>query len=488
MKLRKLLRALDDDLPLYNGRKMSEIPDIDIKSVADNSRDCIPGALFAPLRGAVSDGADYIDDAWRRGATLFLTDRELPIPDGAYTLRVTDAHAAYTRLLLRFLGDPLDGMTVIAVTGTKGKSTVCSLLSFLLEYRGIKNVAVGTLGAHGAGISEKTVNTTPTASYLCRLAARARRRGASALIVEMSSQALKYRRLAGLPVDIAVLTGIGCDHTDPLEHPDFADYIASKRRLFTDYGAAVAFAPSDDPFTPYITFGMNKIVTYGIKSRADYRVKQITLRPDGSEFSLRGSRFFLPIPGEFNAADAAAALAVASRVCACPPGECAPALRTAAVPGRFEVRQRQGRRVIVDYAHNYVSVSSVCSLVRSLFPGRITALFGSVGGRAHGRRRELAAAAERFADFSVITSDTPGAEERLALCAERYAAYRDKTRAAIVVSRPSAVAYALRATPPGGTVLLLGKGDETYTPGEGGDGIMTDKNILYMLDNAGALC
>jgi UDP-N-acetylmuramyl tripeptide synthase len=166
------------------------------------------------------------------------------------------------------------------------------------------------------------------------------------------------------------------------------------------------------------------------------------------------------MPGVYNAKNTALAIGISREITGASIAECGSAVASARVPGRLEISEINGRSVIVDYAHNGDSMREIILLARRLFSGRIICVFGSVGGRSFARRQELARVAESLADFSVITSDNPGYEPPLSVCAQIYGAFKDRSRAKIIVSRPEAIRYALSIANVGDAVLILGKGDE----------------------------
>ena len=351
-------------------------------------------------------------------------------------------------------------MTVIGITGTKGKTTTSVILSKIFDGAGIKNIVIGTLGA----LSDKhreTHNTTPEPTVLFSLLREAADSGAEVAILEVSSQALKDFRVWGINFTCVAFCGIAPDHIGEFEHPTFFDYVHSKRRLFSDYGARSAVVNFDDPYSIYISLDVPKVVKCGFLESDGLVIEKFKDSPHGSEFLLDGVRVKSSLHGMYNARNTAMAIAIAREVCQISISEAARYVKEVRVAGRFEQRILDGKNVIVDYAHNAESFREVITLCRGLFCGRIICVFGSVGDRSYNRRKELALSAEKYADFSVITSDNPGYEFPLSICADIYSAFKDKTKAKIIVSREEAISYAISEAKSGDTVLLLGKGHES---------------------------
>ncbi|HBJ19242.1 MAG TPA: hypothetical protein DDY70_05865, partial [Clostridiales bacterium] len=330
--------------------------------------------------------------------------------------------------------------------------------------------------------------TTPSFFSLAPLFADFVRRGIRTVVMEVSSQALADGRVFGIPFFLGIFTSFSPDHIGRDEHRDLAEYVAAKRSLFTSYGIRTAIANADAPYAAYIISDVPEKRFCSTEHPSDFYGRILATDRDGTRFSLFGVTGKISMPGRYHVNDALLALAAAGTLTGRRAESFLPALAGVTVPGRFERVWHGGRLFFIDFAHNAESVRKFSATVRELYPGRQIALFGSVGGRGETRRALLAEAAEASADFSVITSDDPGREDPLGICAEIYAHFADKTKAKIVVDREQAIRYAYHISSPGDVILLLGKGHETVQKTTTGALPFFEKNIIAALDNPSRVC
>lgn len=464
MKLSKLISGI-------NFRKCENFSDVEITSVTADSRRCRIGSLFVAIDGSKCNGEDFVTDAYEHGARVFVVENERRDFPPAIIIYSDNARKTLAELCSKLSGNPEKKLLFVGVTGTKGKTTTAYLVSKILESAGVKNISVGTLGVIGK-TSFETLNTTPDPTVLFPLFKSAVREGIKVVVLEVSSQALKDFRVWGISFDCVAFTGLGKDHIGDFEHPSICDYISSKRSLFNSYGAKRAVINFDDPYASYISAGVPKVITCGFTEGSNLMITKFSDNQSGATFFVGDTRVTASMPGMYNARNIALALGIAREVSGVSISDAARCLATLKVPGRFDLECVNSRSVIIDYAHNKESLKEVITLAKRLFSGKIICVFGSVGGRSFNRRHELAEAAEKYADFSVITSDNPGYEFPLSVCAEIYSAFTDKSRAKIIVSRAEAIKYALRIANEEDAVLLLGKGHENYIN-------MGEKNVRF---------
>ena len=432
----------------------------EIESVTVDSRSCSRGSVFVAIKGAMADGNEFIIGAHEGGCRVFVTsDSSLNIHDSVVIISKTP-RKTLAEICSAFYDNPEKKLICVGVTGTKGKTTTSVILSKIFDGVGIKNVVIGTLGV-SVDRCIKTQNTTPDPTVLFPTLRDAVRGGAEVAVIEVSSQALKDFRVFGIPFKYVAFTGIGRDHVGDIEHPTVTDYIHSKRMLFEYYGAKCAVVNFDDPYASYMSFDVPDVIKCGFCESDGLVIRNFKDTPRGSDFILDGVQVKTSLPGSYNARNVTMAIALAREVCGISVYEASRYVKDVKVCGRFERKIISGKNVIVDYAHNADSLKEVACLCRRLFLGKVICVFGSVGGRSYARRAELAVAAEEYADFSVITSDNPGYEFPLSICADIYQAFKDKTKAKIIVDRKDAIAYALNEAETGDTLLLLGRGHET---------------------------
>ena len=467
---------------------LSEISDISVKNFFDreisriciDSRECRRGDLFVAIKGSRYNAEDFFEEVYRCGTRVFLMSEKSEFPDDATIIFSKNPRKTLAELCAKLCGNPEKKMRLIGITGTKGKTTTAVILSKILESAGVKNICVGTLGVLGFKL-EKFANTTPDPTILFPLLAAALADGISCGILEVSSQALKDYRVYGIRFDTVVFTGLGYDHIGDVEHRDFTDYMYSKRKLFTDYKATTAVVNSDDAYSDYMSSGVSNVIKCGSSFDSDFRITAFTDSKLGSVFYLSGTKIVSPLPAMYNARNTAIAIAVAKEITGLDISCLSSAVREARVLGRFEYKELLGRNIIVDYAHNRDSFIEISKIARRMFSGRLVGVFGSVGERSFGRRRELAVAAECLFDFTVITEDTVNREPVISVCADIYSHFSDKTLAKIIPTRLEAIKYAINSTKNGDTILLLGKGQEKNIRVEGVLGEFSDSELIDMI-------
>ena len=439
-----------------------------VEDIAYSSHEAAPGKAFFCLIGAKADGHNFASDALKKGARIFFCQRKLNLPPYTLQVIVKNSRAALAKVSASFFSHPERKLAIIGVTGTKGKSTVCEMISHIFSCAGKKCAAIGTLGMKIDGQTEATENSTPESYIIYKFLARAVEKGAHIAVMEVSSQALCTHRVDGLHFAAAVFTNLSRDHIGTYEHPDFEHYKAAKKALFSK--TDMAFINNDDLFgAEFARACLCPVQTYGT-GFADIRAVNISSAQNTGSFGVSFSctsggekaKFSLPQPGEFSALNALAASAVC-RHFGVTLGECARALSGVNIRGRFEpvACARGDITCIIDYAHNAVSLEKAIETLREYTAGRIICVFGSVGGRTKERRRELAEVAARLADICVVTSDNPDFEEPAAII-EEIAAYIPAEKCFTEPDRAKAIAAALDLAESGDLLLFAGKGHEEY--------------------------
>lgn len=460
MKLSKLLSVLGVQCP----------QEAEITALTCDSREVIPGALFAALPGCRADGRAHIPEALYRGAAAVVCAP--PLPAGVPGAPVDDPRAALALLAAEFYGRPADGLSLIAVTGTKGKTTTAHMIRDILSAAGYKTGMIGTLGAYiGRERLCATANTTPEPITLHRILRQMADAGCAYVVLEASSQAMKLRRLHGLTFAAGVFLNLSPDHIGPGEHAGFDEYRDCKAALFRQCRRAVG--NGDDPAWPAMAAQLPPsapAAAFGFRPGADIRALAVEPDPERSlsvRLTVAGApRYHIPLPGDFNGADALAAVALA-RALGLNDGAVRAGLAHAAVPGRAQrLRVPAPFEVVIDYAHNGASFDAVLSALRAHHPRRVIAVFGAGGDRPRLRRTDMARSAVRWADCAVVTTDNPRSERPEDICAEISAALAQFPHE-VVLDRRAAILRALELAGPGDVVALLGKGHEEYIEEKG---------------------
>lgn len=456
-----------------------------VRALCTDSRKAEPGDLFVCLRGPREDGHRYAADAYARGCRAFVCEYPPPgLPAEACVTYVPDSRVALASLAAAFYGHPEEALTLIGITGTKGKTTTAVMLYRLLLRAGIPVGYIGSLGVWYAGREEEGVNTTPAITDLCRIFSAMRAAGVRTVVMEVSSQALCCERVAGLTFPLTIYTNLAADHVGEGEHPDHAHYRAAKARLFSDFSCRTMVANLDDESAPFMIGGSSARRVLTVSARgdgaADYTAAHIRPVRRGVAFATtfylcrRGGAEIpvtLPLPGECNVSDALLALAAAEAYLTEWEGREGDTLRALAyglcdirVPGRFETVAIPGTGAdfLIDYAHNGFSMAAAIAALRLYAPAHLVCLFGSVGGRTYSRRADLARAA-CAADFCIVTSDNPDTETPEETMREICTVLEENGREYTAIpDRAQAVRYAVLHARPGDVVLLCGKGQERY--------------------------
>lgn len=444
-------------------REMRGPGDVAVLGVSQDSRTVRPGDLFLAWKGTAVDAHDLVPDAARAGAVAAVVERplDLPLPQ----LVVSDARSAGARVAQAVMGDPSRRLFLVGITGTNGKTTTAMLVRHLLSARG-QCAVVGTLGlVDAAGVRPGTEGlTTPGPVQLATWLRDLADGGTAAVAMEASSHALEQRRLDGVHFDAGVFTNLTQDHLD--YHSDLASYLAAKLRLasLVDEGGWLVVNRDDRAWDALDGSG-RRVRTFAMEATADVRAEGVVSDARGSRFTLvlQGARASvqLPLLGAYNVENALAAAAVAS-VAGMSADEIARGLATVPqVSGRLETVQREPYAIVIDFAHTPDALEGALGTLKPLTPGRLIVLFGAGGDRDRTKRGPMAEAVARFADLVVLTSDNPRTEDPEVILDDLAAGLRGMPHARIA-DRRKAILHALAQARAGDTVVLAGKGHETY--------------------------
>ena len=444
-ELRPLLAALD--APRVTGTLPASVT-----GIAADSRRVTPGSVFVALRGEHVDGHEYLADATARGASVLVVEQ--PTETDVAQIVVPDTRVAISRLAAAYYGQPSQTLTVFGVTGTNGKTTTTYLVRAIADAAGVPCGVIGTLGGAFGERTWPLENTTPLALDLHRVLAEMRAAGARAVAMEVSSHALALGRVDDVCFAAAALTNVSRDHLD--FHGTFAAYVGAKRRLFDLTPLAVLNV--DDPAGRDFAGDLPAALTYALDGPAHLRATNLQLAGEGTRFEAAGMRFTLPLPGRFNVANALAAIGLA-RVAGVEDDAIVRGVAAApAVPGRMERIGALGIDAIVDYAHTPDALANVLRAARETTRGRLIVVFGCGGDRDAGKRAEMGKVAAESADAVIVTSDNPRGEDPAAIAA----AVAGGITAEVILDRRAAIRRAIDDARAGDTVVVAGKGHETY--------------------------
>ena len=439
--------------------------DVECSGICYDTRTMVPGCLFVALPGYKTDGHKYIAQALEQGAAAVLCQHP---PEGEGPWLVTpDARAALAAVSANWFGHPARDMTLLAVTGTNGKTTTTYLLKAMLE--GVLGARVGLIGTNQNMVGEEVLpahRTTPESYEVQQLLREMADAGCTHVVMEASSHALVLHRLDGLRFRAGIFTNLTQDHLD--FHGTMEAYRDAKGLLFRQSDTAVLNL--DDEAGRYFarTVAVPRLTYSERRDEADLTAKNLRLFPDRVEFEAVAegaiSRVRLPIPGGFTVYNALGVLTCGLAL-GLPLADCADALAKApGVKGRIEVVPVPADfAVIIDYAHTPDALENILTTVRDFTAGRVICLFGCGGDRDRTKRPQMGAIAGSLADVAVVTSDNPRTEEPEAIIRDILPGL-EGTAAQVVVEpdRRAAIRRALSLAKPGDTVVLAGKGHETY--------------------------
>lgn len=440
------------------------LEETEISELCINSVDCRPGALFFAVKGVHTDGAAYIADAERCGATAYVSEHELKtsVPG----IIVNDVREAMALMAANFYYNAHKNLNIIAVVGTNGKTTTAHMIYNLLVAAGERAALFGTLGATIQGQSYPSKLTTPDPIELHRLFQLADFQGVKYVVMEVSAHAIALKKMAGIRAKVAVFTNLSRDHLDFFG--DMDSYKKVKVGYFKPEHAEFAVVNADDETgreilaseaIPSASYGMeNPSDTFAIDY--DYTSKlQCIVNCFDDIFELEA-----PFVGKFNLYNALAATTTA-RLIGIKPEVIASAFKhMPEVEGRFNILQ-SGKRVIIDYAHTPDGLINLLTAAKKLVSrgGKLISVFGCGGDRDRGKRREMGKISTELADFTVITSDNPRSEDPRDIIRDVESGVEGNGNYIVIPDRAGAIAYALLVAKQNDVVVISGKGAENYT-------------------------
>lgn len=462
---------LENDLLIDSGI----VSDVSIEYVSFSSNDIKPNTLFMCKGFAFKE--EYLQDAISKGAVAYVSEQRY-VGCAVPCLIVSDIRRAMAIIADTFYGHASEKLITIGITGTKGKTTTCYYVRYILdEYlKSInkeKSAFVSSIDTYD-GVSEvRSSNTTPEALALHRCFSNAVNSGVSFMELEVSSQALKYDRVYGVNFDVGCFLNIDIDHISPVEHVNFEDYFDSKLRLFDQ--CKVACINTDSKYFDKIkarASRVSKVITFGTEPGADVYGHDVRIDLDSIEFKARvnlngkvtDNEYKISMAGNFNVENALAAIAICESLGADEKYIKAGLLK-ASVPGRMEFLKTRDERIIaiVDYAHNKLSYEAILSFVQREYPDRkVFLLFGCPGGKAFDRRESLAKVVSQYDNTVVLTEDDCAQESAEKICNEIAGHLTNEYT--IVLDRTEAIHYIvdLAKKEEKSVVLILGKGRDDY--------------------------
>lgn len=506
MKLRNLV---DFEYDLVQGDL-----DVEVGELVYNTKAVTQDSVFVAVRGARFDAHDVLHEIASNGAKAIVIEHDCDLPKDVTVIRVESARKALACMAANYFDKPIAKMISIAITGTKGKTTTTHMVKTILEAGGKK---VGIIGTNGIVIGNQRIpslNTTPESFELHRIFSEMVKQGCDVVVMEASSQGVKMFRTFGIVFDYGIFTNISPDHIGPNEHESMEEYLQCKADLFLQCKTMLLNA--DDAASSFISENVKKhskyvqthsmheqtnakinrdnsedkqthseqeqtylkltksseqvILTYGTKQDCDYRFRDVAFHSDaeymGIQFQVNGKCECVvdaAIPGHFNAYNALAAVAVCDLL-GIDAAILSVALRKIHVDGRMEIAySSKDFTVIVDYAHNAISMEKLLDTLRDYRPKRLVIVFGCGGNRSKDRRYSMGEIAGKKADLSILTADNSRFEKVEDIIAD-IKEYLIPTGGAYleIPDRREAIFYAISHAQPGDLIAIIGKGHEDY--------------------------
>lgn len=443
--------------------------DIDIKNIYNDSRKVEAGGLFFCICGANSDGHSYIKNVIKKGAVCVVVERDVEPVNDVLIIKTSSTRTAMGIISSNFYGNPSDKLTVIGITGTKGKTTTTYMIREMLMSAGHKTGLVGTIEILDGVRRISANNTTPESIVIHKTLKDMVDNGMDSVVMEVSSQGLMMDRIAGVKFDYGIFSNLSKDHIGPNEHSSFEEYAMWKSKLFSLCKTGI-FNGDDANVGTMTENATCSIIKYGINGDYEYKAGEHELyNKDGHmgiiyELSgLKQGRIKVNLPGNFSIYNSLAAIAVADQM-RVPFERITDILADIKVKGRVELIPISDKfTIMIDYAHNAMSLSSILTTLREYKPKRLVCLFGCGGNRSKDRRYEMGEVSGNMADFTIITSDNPRNEEPQAIIDDIKTGISKTNGEYIeIIDRKEAIRYAIMNAEEGDVIVLAGKGHEDY--------------------------
>lgn len=462
MKLRRLVEKIDFSLVCGD-------LDLEISDIFYDSRKCIKNSVFVCLKGYNEDGHGFIDSAIANGAVAVVISDDVSIEGEITVVKVEDTREALAFMSAEFFENPASQLKTVAITGTKGKTTVSCMVRTVLQKAGIKTGVIGTLGVIIDENVTKTVNTTPESYEIQRFLRKMVDSGCKCAVMEASSLGLKWHRMDGFVFDYGVFTNFSMDHIGGNEHESMGEYLACKSLLFQR--CRLGLINIDDKNYREILNGHTcRVEAYGFSRDADiiaFNEKLISQNGYvGIHFETTGKENLsvdVDIPGKFSIYNALAAISVC-RHFDVPKDAITSGLNEVKVKGRIESVPVPGNfTLLIDYAHNALSMENILTTLREYRPNRLITLFGAGGDRPKVRRYEMGEVSGKLSDLSVVTADNSRNENVMDIISDIEVGLK-KTRGKFIVipDRREAIKYCLSIAKDNDIIVLAGKGHEDY--------------------------
>ncbi|MDD6489683.1 MAG: UDP-N-acetylmuramoyl-L-alanyl-D-glutamate--2,6-diaminopimelate ligase [Clostridia bacterium] len=461
MKLEQLLTRLNYTIVSGN-------TDIEISDVIYDSRKACKDCVFVCLKGANLDSHKFAQSAVDSGAVAVVVSEDIEI-NNATVIKVNDTRKALAFMSAEYFGNPAEELTTIGITGTKGKTTTASMIHSILEKGGYKTGIIGTLGIIIGDELIKTSNTTPESYEIQQAMRKMIDKGCKCVVMEASSLGLKWHRTDGFIFDYGVFTNFSHDHIGGDEHASMEEYLECKSMLFRQCTTGIINI-DDENAENIIKNHTCSIETYGFSEKAQLRASddELISKPGylGVRFNVSGKLNMtadVDIPGKFTVYNALSAIAVCMHF-NLTKEQIFDGLNEVKVKGRVEPVKIPGNfTLLIDYAHNAVSMENILETLREYKPKRLVTLFGAGGNRPRDRRYEMGEISGKLSDLSVITEDNSRFENVMDIIEDiKVGINKTNGKYVVIPDRTDAIRYCIENAQDGDIIVLAGKGHEDY--------------------------
>lgn len=478
MKLSKLLEKIEYSI-------VAGDVDVEISTLIYDSRKVEKGSVFVCISGAVRDAHDFIPDVVEMGATAVIVEKDVAPIDGITYIKVSNTRLALACMAAAYFDYPAEKLKTIGITGTKGKTTTTYMVKSILDSSGIKTGLIGTIESIVGDKKIPSANTTPESYRVQELFAEMVDAGLDAVVMEVSSQALMMNRVSGFTFDIGVFTNLEPDHIGENEHKDFEDYMHCKSLLFQQCKLGI-FNGDSEHIEGILNGHTCDVETFGYGDKNDYVAENVTLKKDhgalGVKYHVGGIMDMdveVNVPGSFSVYNSLTAIAICHHFNV-PQDVIKESLLHVTVKGRIEIVPVTKRyTLMIDYAHNAMSLESLLTTLKEYEPGRLVCLFGCGGNRAKSRRYEMGEVSSKLADLTVVTSDNPRNEEPMDIINDILTGVKKADGEYVTIpDRKEAIAYCMKNAKDGDIIVLAGKGHEDYQEIKGVKHHMDERELI----------
>ena len=466
--------------------------DTAISTLVYDSRKIEKDSVFVCICGAAFDGHEFAAQAAGQGATAIVVEKDVEVPADTAVIKVENTRLALAEMSAAYFGYPAEELTTIGITGTKGKTTTTYMIRAVLEHAGQSTGLIGTIETIIGDEKIPSVNTTPESYVIQESFRKMADAGIQNVVMEVSSQGLMLHRSSGFTFDYGIFTNLAEDHIGENEHKDMDDYIHCKSLLFRQCRQGIING-DDDYVDRIIKDHTCAIETYGMDCSNDIYAEHIRRIQEpgylGVSYDLKGKQEYnvhVDIPGDFTVYNSLAAISLC-RYMGISKDDVLSALNEIQVKGRLEIVKTPGDyTLMIDYAHNAMSLESLLTTIRKYDPNKIYCLFGCGGNRAKARRYEMGEVSSNLADLTVVTSDNPRNEEPMDIIQDiLIGVHKGPGEYVTIPDRKEAIRYCMEHAGKDDIVILAGKGHENYQEIKGVKHHMDERDLIQEIIEEG---